>query len=312
MHTVTAFFDSRDHAEMALARLRDYGITDTDLTVSPDAGPTQTETTQEPETGFWAFLKEVFGAAPEYPSYREGLRRGGIMIVAHVDEARLERACDILDEHGSVDLDEREQQWRQEGWAHEPATPSQAAQTYSSDLGGGAAFGAGEPASGATPSEPMAQPPTTPDDQIARSVNRGRVRIHNFDSRTPVQDRVAAPEESMGSETFGERIGEAFAGGAHVGETGGAAMGDWTGSQSGGAEQGFTGRLAEDMEVLGADGQHVGVIDHIEGASIELKKDDPAAHGQHHFIPMDWIASVDQAARLKLSAADAWSRWTAH
>lgn len=296
MHTVTAFFDSRAHAETALARLRDYGITDTDLTVSPDAGPT--ETTQEPETGFWAFLKEVFGAAPEYPSYREGLRRGGIMVVAHVDEARVDRACEILDEHGSVDLDEREQQWRQQGWTHEPATPSQAAQTFSSDLGGGAAFGAGEPASASTPSAaPMGQPPITPDDQFGRAVNRGRVRIHNFDARTPVQDRVATPDEPMRAETFGERIGDAFAGGAGL---------------AGGAEQGFTNRLSENMEVLGADGQHVGVIDHIEGASIELKKDDPAAHGEHHLIPMDWIASVDQAARLKLSAADAWSRWTAH
>jgi len=70
-------------------------------------------------------------------------------------------------------------------------------------------------------------------------------------------------------------------------------------------------KLAENMEVLGADGQHVGVIDHIEGASIELKKDDPAAHGRHHFIPLDWVVSVDRAARLNLSAADAWNRWTA-
>lgn len=87
-------------------------------------------------------------------------------------------------------------------------------------------------------------------------------------------------------------------------------MADEESSTFAGAASGLSTQLAEDMEVLGADGQHVGVIDHIEGASIELKKDDPAAHGQHHFIPLDWIASVDQAARLKLTAADAWSRWT--
>jgi hypothetical protein len=78
----------------------------------------------------------------------------------------------------------------------------------------------------------------------------------------------------------------------------------------GGAQAGVSG-LSENMEVLGADGQHVGVIDHIEGASIELKKDDPAAHGEHHWIPLEWVASVDTAARLKLSSTDAWSQWTA-
>jgi len=324
MQNVTAFFDSRDRAEAALARLREDGITDADLRVSPRSEPASSEPTPEPETGFWAFLREVFGAAPEYPSYREGLRRGAVMVVAHVEDARVDRACAILEAQGAVDLEAREQQRREEGWTREdstsePTAASRAAQTFSSEIDGGGAFAPaapGESSAASSPAVPGASPGTSAEDRFARAVNRGGVRIHNFDARTPMDERVAPPQPAVDAENFGERMDEAFAQSeagarANAGQTGGAAMGDWTGSQSTGAASGVSTRLSENMEVLGADGQHVGVIDHIEGMSVELKKDDPAAHGQHHLIPMEWIASVDQAARLKLSAADAWSRWTA-
>ncbi|PPQ37449.1 DUF2171 domain-containing protein [Rhodoblastus acidophilus] len=311
MQNVTAFFDSRDQAEAALARLRQDGITDADLRVSPRSEPASSETKPEPETGFWAFLREVFGAAPEYPSYREGLRRGAIMVAAHVEEARVDRACAILEAQGAVDLEAREQQWREEGWAAEdltgePTAASRAAQTFSSEIDGGGALAPaapGESSAASSPAAPGASPATSVEDRSARAVNRGPVRIHNFDARTPADERVAPPEPTVIAETLGARMDEAFA----QSEAGVRA----NAGRSVGETPGVSTRLSENMEVLGADGRHVGVIDHIEGMSVELKKDDPAAHGQHHLIPIEWIASVDQAAKLKLSAADAWSRWTA-
>ena len=52
--------------------------------------------------------------------------------------------------------------------------------------------------------------------------------------------------------------------------------------------------IKEHMEVLGADGMHVGTVDQLEGRDqVKLTKDDPDAGGEHHFIPRrGWITSI--------------------
>ena len=42
-------------------------------------------------------------------------------------------------------------------------------------------------------------------------------------------------------------------------------------------------QIREHMEVLGSDGGHVGVVDHVQGRRIKLTKQDPASGGVHHF-----------------------------
>ncbi|MCJ2080895.1 hypothetical protein [Methylobacterium sp. J-090] len=49
-------------------------------------------------------------------AYSEGVRRGGTLVTVRADEARATAVMDILEEHGSIDLDERAQGWRAEGW----------------------------------------------------------------------------------------------------------------------------------------------------------------------------------------------------
>ena len=56
-------------------------------------------------------------------------------------------------------------------------------------------------------------------------------------------------------------------------------------------------QIAEHMEVVGSDGQHVGTVDNLV---IKLTKSDPTAHGQHHLIKLDLVASVE-AGKLTLS-----------
>ena len=68
--------------------------------------------------------------------------------------------------------------------------------------------------------------------------------------------------------------------------------------------------IKEHMEVLGSDGQHVGTVDHMEGSNqIKLAKTDPKAGGKHHFIPVDWVAKVDQHVHLTKSTKDAQAQW---
>lgn len=65
-------------------------------------------------------------------------------------------------------------------------------------------------------------------------------------------------------------------------------------------------QIREHMDVVGTDGQHVGTVDKIEGDRIKLTKNDPQAGGQHHYISLDSVASVEQnAVRLNVPAEQA-------
>ena len=71
-------------------------------------------------------------------------------------------------------------------------------------------------------------------------------------------------------------------------------------------------QIREHMEVLGSDGTHVGTVDHVEGGNkIKLTKSDPAAKGQHHYIPGDWVSRVDEHVHLSKKSADVFQNWQA-
>jgi hypothetical protein len=65
-----------------------------------------------------------------------------------------------------------------------------------------------------------------------------------------------------------------------------------------------TSTVREHMEVVGADGVHVGTVDKIDGERIKLTKADSGqgSHkGHHHYIPVSLIAEV-QDDKVWLSA----------
>lgn len=68
-------------------------------------------------------------------------------------------------------------------------------------------------------------------------------------------------------------------------------------------------KISAHMEVRGADGGHVGLVDCLRGEHIVLAKSDANASGVHHAIPFGWVARVDKHVHLNLGAADAMARW---
>jgi hypothetical protein len=74
-----------------------------------------------------------------------------------------------------------------------------------------------------------------------------------------------------------------------------------------------TSQIAEHMEVIGADGVHVGTVDHMDGNRIKLTKKDSGPHviegtgtheGHHHYIAASLIAGVEgNQVRLSANAA---------
>ena len=70
-------------------------------------------------------------------------------------------------------------------------------------------------------------------------------------------------------------------------------------------------QIKEHMEVIGADGAHVGTVDHVDGDRIKLTKKDSAADvegaeggqhsGHHHYISQGLIAEIE-GDKVRLSA----------
>jgi len=64
------------------------------------------------------------------------------------------------------------------------------------------------------------------------------------------------------------------------------------------------------MEVVASDGGHVGRVDHVLGADIELAKFDFGAGLRHHMIPLTWIDGVeDDKVRLNKTLEAAKAEW---
>ena len=62
--------------------------------------------------------------------------------------------------------------------------------------------------------------------------------------------------------------------------------------------------IQEHMEVIGADGVHIGTVDKIEGGRIKLTKKDSGEgrhKGHHHFIDKGLVADVE-GNQVRLSA----------
>ena len=65
-----------------------------------------------------------------------------------------------------------------------------------------------------------------------------------------------------------------------------------------------TAKIREHMEVIGADGVHVGTVDRVDGKRIKLNKLDSGegSHkGHHHYIPLSLVAEIE-GNRVRLSA----------
>jgi len=68
--------------------------------------------------------------------------------------------------------------------------------------------------------------------------------------------------------------------------------------------------IRDQMEVVGSDGRHVGIIDHKESPDgIILSKDDPVASGRPHLIWMDWVDHVDRKVHLNRPYRQATAEW---
>ena len=114
---VTAFFETRDQATEAITELVNAGIPRARIRLLPetDEGATSAHHDDE-DKGFFGMLADMFFPDDDRYTYAEALNRGSTMVSVTAEDFEAERAEEILERYGTVNIDESERGWRNDGW----------------------------------------------------------------------------------------------------------------------------------------------------------------------------------------------------
>ena len=131
--TITALFDTKADADAGAERLRQAGVDANHVNVHDQSTHKTTGAySTGQDRGLWASIKNVFVPHEDRHTYEEGIRRGGFLLTADVDDDKTPAAVKALEEANSVDLDARSAQWRSQGWDY--AAPERDTDDVDDDL----------------------------------------------------------------------------------------------------------------------------------------------------------------------------------
>ena len=179
---VTAFFDSRAEAEAAVRRIEAEGVASADVRMVEGRDETVSSQNGE-ERGFFEVLGDFFMPDEDRYSYAEGLNRGGYLVSVTATTANRDRILDILDDEGTIDMDQREAEWRDDGWTGLPSSRDGA-------VGG----------IGARQSQPVDGTIEVVEENLRvgkRETDHGRVRVRSYVIETPVEEEVILRNEQV-------------------------------------------------------------------------------------------------------------------
>ena len=127
-HTLAAVFDNRRDAERAREALTGAGfdgdcvrLEDSNSNIA-DASASSGARSDDDDTGFMDsvrnFFSDLFGPhTNEHGLYTEAIRRGNTVLVLQAKTSdEIERAADIVEACGPIDIDEQQTQWKSSGW----------------------------------------------------------------------------------------------------------------------------------------------------------------------------------------------------
>ena len=177
--TVTALYDTRAEAEAARQRLSSAVDVEKARIIDQASGSSGQSGRNS--------LNSIHMSHEDRHAYGEGLRRGGFLLCAEVDgDEDTDKIVRILEETASVDLDERQQSWKSEGWS---------AYSAGSTLG--------------TPPSPTTRTEgsTVQEEHIPiveeelrvgkRVVERGGARVRTYVREVPVHEQITLREEHV-------------------------------------------------------------------------------------------------------------------
>jgi uncharacterized protein (TIGR02271 family) len=195
--TVTALYDTQAEAEAARERLKSAVDVERVKILDNDRN-----------------LNDYHMSQGDRHAYGEGIRRGGALLCAEVDgHEDADKIVRALEETSSVDLDQRQDTWRQEGWTPFSGNSEQRQPALGS--------GAGATAARAGTVEEEHIPIVEEELKIGkREVERGGARVRSYIREVPVHEQVTLREEHVQVERRPVAEGTMRAVGATAGATG--------------------------------------------------------------------------------------------
>ena len=186
MHTYTALYDTRQDAEAAQQQLKGLGILDADgANIADQNTKGFSADRSQDNSGFWGSMKGAVVPEDRHV-YEEGVRQGAFLLTVNVDDQNADRVEDLLERTNAIDINEREEQYRQTGLIPPAGMP--AAQTSMGRTQGLSQSQTGDQ------SIPIVQ------EEIKvgkRQVERGGVRVRSYVVETPVHEQVTLREEHV-------------------------------------------------------------------------------------------------------------------
>jgi uncharacterized protein (TIGR02271 family) len=182
IRTITAMFDSADAANRARERLVEVGLPSDSVQVIHQGTTGDGDGDGSDGKGLWASIKDFFtGDDDDRATYEEGMRRGGHLLTARVEDEYADEVIVLLENADAVDLDRRADEWRAEGWTGPTRTAVDSTDTGTSRAGSEEAI-------------PVVQ------ERLRvgkREVNRGGVRVRSYVVEEPVEEQVNLREERV-------------------------------------------------------------------------------------------------------------------
>jgi len=220
--TITALFDNRSDAEAAKQRLQSARV-DIDhihLHDKSSTGYRDTGYSDHDDRGFWDSIKNAFAPDEDRHTYEEGVRRGGTLLTADVDDDCIDEAVRILEEAETVDIEDRANQWRSSGWDYAGAgTGVGATGTAGAAVGASTAVGFGTETNRIELSSEREEVIPIVEENLVvgkRDVSRGGVRVRSYVSETAVHEQIRLRNERVDVERravdlpFSAADGDAF------------------------------------------------------------------------------------------------------
>ena len=194
--TITALFDNRSDADAAKERLKAAHVDVNHIHVhdKASAGYKDTGYSTHEDRGIWDSIKHAFLPDEDRHTYEEGVRRGGVLLTADVDDSNVDEAVAVLEQANTIDIDDRSNEWRSNGWDYPAAGAA---------IGGGAALrSVGTAAPVASTSEREEVIPVVEEELVVgkRDVDRGGVRVRSYVTETPVHEQIRLRNERINVE----------------------------------------------------------------------------------------------------------------
>jgi uncharacterized protein (TIGR02271 family) len=213
--TITAMFDSRSDAEAAKARLESANVDAEHVHIhdKTSSGHREQGYSTHEDRGVWDSIKNAFLPDEDRHTYEEGLRRGGVLLTADVDDDRVDEAVRVLEGAGSIDIDDRSSQWRSSGWDYSApvtgagvgtgaALGALSSNAPTTGVGSGAALGGAGSTEHVGSNEREEVIPVVEEQLVVgkRDVNRGGVRVRSYVTETPVHEQIRLRNERVNVE----------------------------------------------------------------------------------------------------------------